>query len=266
MGRYRSRSAPGGRRSIGILDEPKIQKIVDERQQARTNRDFTTADRLRDELYDMGVSIDDLSLTWRGPDRMEGKVSTGEGGKALRREGDWDCASCGLLVFASKDSCFKCGSRRPGGRPAAVSQRREGDWSCQFCGTLVFAQKEQCYKCGAVKEVAKSGLDDGGRYSSRRDREDDDDRGGRRRGRCCDDSADDREQSPPPRRRVRRRVAQRHSDRGRGSRHIEYDDEEDYDEYEEEEEEYYTRRRRRRRRCPSHEEEERYPRRRRRRH
>ena len=29
-----------------------------------------------------------------------------------RRPGDWDCRSCGAMVFGSKNSCFKCGSSK----------------------------------------------------------------------------------------------------------------------------------------------------------
>jgi len=35
----------------------------------------------------------------------------GKGGKP----GDWTCSGCGANVFASKDSCFKCGGARPDG-------------------------------------------------------------------------------------------------------------------------------------------------------
>lgn len=31
------------------------------------------------------------------------------------RPGDWACNSCGSVVFASKDACFKCGAPRPTG-------------------------------------------------------------------------------------------------------------------------------------------------------
>ena len=54
-----------------------IQEMVDERTQCRRNRDFDKADRLRDELKDMGVRIDDTDGeggggSWSGPN--------GEGG------------------------------------------------------------------------------------------------------------------------------------------------------------------------------------------
>eukprot|EP00932_Pfiesteria_piscicida_P012693 SRR837773.24100.p2 GENE.SRR837773.24100~~SRR837773.24100.p2 ORF type:complete len:144 (-),score=43.53 SRR837773.24100:65-496(-) len=37
------------------------------------------------------------------------------GGKGDSRPGDWTCPDCGANVFASKDSCFKCGARKSGG-------------------------------------------------------------------------------------------------------------------------------------------------------
>jgi cold shock CspA family protein len=39
----------------------------------------------------------------------------GGGGKGDSRPGDWTCPDCGANVFASKDSCFKCGGRKSGG-------------------------------------------------------------------------------------------------------------------------------------------------------
>lgn len=44
-----------------------------------------------------------------------GKGGGGGGGKGgqERRPGDWDCPSCGAMVFAAKDSCFKCGTPKP---------------------------------------------------------------------------------------------------------------------------------------------------------
>merc|ERR1719188_485124 len=66
----------------------------------------------------MGVNIDDTDLSWRGPGGMEGRVANGSGGGGggiQRRDGDWDCPSCGKLVVASKDTCFSCGEPKPRG-------------------------------------------------------------------------------------------------------------------------------------------------------
>jgi len=62
-----------------------------------------------------------------------------------RREGDWDCADCGALNFASRETCFQCEKNAKG--PGGGSGQREGDWVCPDCGTLVFASKDSCFKC-----------------------------------------------------------------------------------------------------------------------
>eukprot|EP00929_Paragymnodinium_shiwhaense_P095031 TRINITY_DN5599_c0_g1_i2.p1 TRINITY_DN5599_c0_g1~~TRINITY_DN5599_c0_g1_i2.p1 ORF type:complete len:148 (-),score=39.21 TRINITY_DN5599_c0_g1_i2:161-604(-) len=126
----RSRSRGGG----GGDDEERLQKLVDERQQCRRDRDFSRADKLRDELRDMDVHIDDNALTWKGPKGMSGRVTNvgfgggGGGGSGERREGDWDCPKCNALVFASKDNCFKCGhSKRDDRRSGGSRDRRRRD-------------------------------------------------------------------------------------------------------------------------------------------
>mmetsp|Transcript_94897 Transcript_94897/g.186156 ORF Transcript_94897/g.186156 Transcript_94897/m.186156 type:complete len:168 (-) Transcript_94897:23-526(-) len=117
MGRSRSRSRGG--------DRSRIQRLVDDRQQARKDRDFDRADMIRDELRGMGVNVDDTSLSWRGPGGMEGAVSGGGG--IQRRDGDWDCPQCGKMVFASKDSCFSCGAQKPSsGRGGRCDSRDRG--------------------------------------------------------------------------------------------------------------------------------------------
>mmetsp|Transcript_4788 Transcript_4788/g.8511 ORF Transcript_4788/g.8511 Transcript_4788/m.8511 type:complete len:164 (-) Transcript_4788:87-578(-) len=135
MGRSESRSRSRGR---AAPDEDEIQDKVDERQQARRDRDFGKADRMRDELKDMGVRIDDTDLKWEGPEGMRGYVNNpggrggggggggGKGGGAPeRRDGDWDCPNCGKLVFASKLECFSCGT--PKGRGGDRDRRRRDD-------------------------------------------------------------------------------------------------------------------------------------------
>lgn len=42
---------------------------------------------------------------------------------ARLRPGDWECPGCGLIVFASKDVCFKCGhDKNPGSKVAAKAR------------------------------------------------------------------------------------------------------------------------------------------------
>eukprot|EP00929_Paragymnodinium_shiwhaense_P047437 TRINITY_DN24063_c0_g1_i1.p1 TRINITY_DN24063_c0_g1~~TRINITY_DN24063_c0_g1_i1.p1 ORF type:complete len:160 (-),score=13.85 TRINITY_DN24063_c0_g1_i1:307-786(-) len=49
------------------------------------------------------------------------------GGKSGGKPGDWDCPECGVMVFASKDACFKCGARKSsGGRRGSDRDRSRG--------------------------------------------------------------------------------------------------------------------------------------------
>ena len=138
-GRRRDRSRSGGRGGRGGGSgggSSKFQEMVDERTQCRRNRDFDKADRLRDELKDMGVRIDDTENSWTGPNGESGSTNGNGGGKGggggggygggdsyggggkgggERRDGDWDCPKCGKMVFASKDECFSCGEPKPSG-------------------------------------------------------------------------------------------------------------------------------------------------------
>ncbi|CAE7483604.1 cysS [Symbiodinium natans] len=114
MGRGRSDSRSRSRGREGDAD--RIQDMVDERQAARRDRDFDKADRMREELKDMGVRIDDTQLTWNAPGGLRGVVNNPGGkGPIERRDGDWNCPNCGKLVFAAKDTCFSCGETRPSG-------------------------------------------------------------------------------------------------------------------------------------------------------
>mmetsp|Transcript_26213 Transcript_26213/g.60515 ORF Transcript_26213/g.60515 Transcript_26213/m.60515 type:complete len:215 (-) Transcript_26213:41-685(-) len=127
----RSRSHDRGGRGGASLDFNHVQKLVDERQSCRRERDFTRADRLRDELRDMGIQVDDNMLTWRGPKGMDGKVSVGGGGGGgggpggvQRRDGDWDCPKCGTMNFANRQECFKCNAPKENGRGGGGGRRR----------------------------------------------------------------------------------------------------------------------------------------------
>ena len=57
--------------------EASIQLIVDQRQAARSNRDYAVADRLRNELQVLGVRVNDRYLTWEGPEGMRGSFAEG---------------------------------------------------------------------------------------------------------------------------------------------------------------------------------------------
>jgi len=101
-----------------------------------------------------------------------------------RRDGDWDCPSCGAMVFASKRNCFKCGSdkngaqgyggggggggggvgggrdrgvRGGGGGGGGMGNRRDGDWTCPSCNANCFASKTECFRCDTPNPNPNSG-------------------------------------------------------------------------------------------------------------
>ncbi|OEL21405.1 hypothetical protein BAE44_0017577 [Dichanthelium oligosanthes] len=88
------------------------------------------------------------------------------------RPGDWYC-SCGYHNFASRSSCFKCGTivrDFPAGQGAAGAEGdfacgrdsaavragwKAGDWICTRPGCNVhnFASRTECYRCNAPREA-----------------------------------------------------------------------------------------------------------------
>eukprot|EP00440_Ansanella_granifera_P009509 gb/GFBE01010304.1/.p1 GENE.gb/GFBE01010304.1/~~gb/GFBE01010304.1/.p1 ORF type:complete len:402 (+),score=106.71 gb/GFBE01010304.1/:1-1206(+) len=80
-----------------------------------------------------------------------------------RRDGDWDCPDCGELVFAYRDSCFKCsagaGSSKGRSKGSKGKERREGDWDCPECGAHNYNKRDTCFKCDAAKD-AGGGVED----------------------------------------------------------------------------------------------------------
>eukprot|EP00420_Gonyaulax_spinifera_P022343 CAMPEP_0197901832 /NCGR_PEP_ID=MMETSP1439-20131203/52011_1 /TAXON_ID=66791 /ORGANISM="Gonyaulax spinifera, Strain CCMP409" /LENGTH=323 /DNA_ID=CAMNT_0043522817 /DNA_START=3 /DNA_END=972 /DNA_ORIENTATION=+ len=105
MRRERSRSQGGG-------EEERLQRLVDERQEARRARDYDEADRLRENLRGMGVEVNDSELSWKGPGGLGGLIRNGATMGTTRREGDWDCPNCGSLNFGYRDLCFKCNTQK----------------------------------------------------------------------------------------------------------------------------------------------------------
>lgn len=137
----------------------------------------------------------ELQLPWHMRPENAGKIAgeDGEkgGGKAGGKPGDWVCPGCGSNVFASKDSCFKCGESKPsgggggkgggkdddGGKGGGKDDKggkggkddkggkggKAGDWNCPGCGANVFASKDSCFKCGASKPDGGGGGKGGGK-------------------------------------------------------------------------------------------------------
>ena len=62
----------------------------------------------------------------------------------LANSHDWKC-SCGELVFASKNSCRKCGNINPRKRQHPYDSN---DWKCK-CGEFNFASRKNCRICNA---------------------------------------------------------------------------------------------------------------------
>jgi cysteinyl-tRNA synthetase len=54
-------------KSAGGLDDAAIDALIKERVQARQNKDFTTSDRIRDDLAARGILLEDgpAGTTWR---------------------------------------------------------------------------------------------------------------------------------------------------------------------------------------------------------
>ena len=93
----------------------------------------------------------------------------GKGGDS--RPGDWTCPGCNSNVFASKASCFRCQTPKPGGGggggdygglggkgggggggyAGGKGGARDGDWTCSKCGANVFASKSACFKCNTPR-------------------------------------------------------------------------------------------------------------------
>eukprot|EP01062_Namystynia_karyoxenos_P065601 TRINITY_DN5931_c0_g3_i1.p2 TRINITY_DN5931_c0_g3~~TRINITY_DN5931_c0_g3_i1.p2 ORF type:complete len:158 (+),score=29.03 TRINITY_DN5931_c0_g3_i1:85-558(+) len=122
--RSRSRSRSRRRRRRRSPSRGEIQALVDQRQQARAARDFHTADKMRDELRYIGVTLDDPGCRWRGPKGMEGKYMN-----PMAREGDWPCPKCGFNNFANREDCRQCRANRYGDdrRSRSRDRRRRSD-------------------------------------------------------------------------------------------------------------------------------------------
>lgn len=75
------------------------------------------------------------------------------------RVGDWQCATCSILNFATRDKCHHCTTPREGRESFLAIQpidpRDErvhaGDWQCSRCGDLVYARRKKCSRCKAPR-------------------------------------------------------------------------------------------------------------------
>ncbi|KAK1258980.1 hypothetical protein QJS04_geneDACA005622 [Acorus gramineus] len=97
--------------------------------------------------------------------RAGGGSSFGFSGSDVR-PGDWYCGgNCGVLNFASRSSCFKCGASKEdsavgigaggfGGGGGGRAGWKSGDWICPRldCKEHNFASRMECFRCNAPRE------------------------------------------------------------------------------------------------------------------
>ena len=79
---------------------------------------FAGRDKGNDSDDDLPDGCEQPSTSGAAPTAEEISAAVAAG---TRREGDWDCPSCGRLVFAKKSVCGKCKSARPGGEGGTES-------------------------------------------------------------------------------------------------------------------------------------------------
>jgi len=107
-----------------------------------------------------GGCMKGMSKGSKGGGRDSSPMGQKGGGRREVREGDWECPSCGDLVFSYRGSCNKCDTPKPSserqsskqeGRSGRQQQAKPGDWNCPGCGDLVFASKKECSLCRTPK-------------------------------------------------------------------------------------------------------------------
>eukprot|EP00755_Sulcionema_specki_P003303 Sspe_Gene.120026::Locus_117640_Transcript_1_1_Confidence_1.000_Length_469::g.120026::m.120026 len=109
-----------------------IQKLCDERQRARIIKDYDSADRLREQLVQLGVVLHDETHEWkhpsgmsgsylppdewgRGKDGPKGLASIPKSANHVPTEGDWTCGRCHNVNWGHRTRCNRCGQARPSG-------------------------------------------------------------------------------------------------------------------------------------------------------
>mmetsp|Transcript_78857 Transcript_78857/g.92168 ORF Transcript_78857/g.92168 Transcript_78857/m.92168 type:complete len:569 (-) Transcript_78857:45-1751(-) len=90
------------------------------------------------------------------------------------KKADWSCPSCHMLNFASRSTCFKCDTEKPGTSKSAASgwgdemtadsisnssRAPQGDttWLCTSCGTSNFRTRTTCWQCNKEASSAQRG-------------------------------------------------------------------------------------------------------------
>eukprot|EP01062_Namystynia_karyoxenos_P076339 TRINITY_DN7474_c1_g3_i1.p3 TRINITY_DN7474_c1_g3~~TRINITY_DN7474_c1_g3_i1.p3 ORF type:complete len:336 (+),score=112.49 TRINITY_DN7474_c1_g3_i1:87-1094(+) len=131
---------------------PISQKLQD-RQDARREKDYTKADQIREELQAEGVQFDDDTRTWE-----DSEGTCGGWGRDLLYRGTWTTDSVPDFVQAIPRG-GKGGGKGGGGGGGA----RAGDWTCS-CGFNNYASRSECKSCGSAKQegAATEGATGGG--------------------------------------------------------------------------------------------------------
>jgi len=70
----------GGGMGGGPLNEQQINALIQQREQARAMKDWTTGDRIRDQLRQSGIDIFDREKYWRARDGRQGMIGNVGGG------------------------------------------------------------------------------------------------------------------------------------------------------------------------------------------
>ena len=70
----------GGGMGGGPLNEQQTNALIQQREQARAMKDWTTGDRIRDQLRQSGIDIFDREKYWRARDGRQGMIGNVGGG------------------------------------------------------------------------------------------------------------------------------------------------------------------------------------------
>eukprot|EP01048_Picozoa_sp_COSAG05_P014640 COSAG05_NODE_1678_length_4291_cov_649.414122_3_plen_81_part_00 len=65
--------------SICEVSNEEIEELVGQREQHRANKDWASADRVRDDLRARGVDVFDKERTWKTTDGRQGRIGIGGG-------------------------------------------------------------------------------------------------------------------------------------------------------------------------------------------
>eukprot|EP00927_Polykrikos_kofoidii_P024394 TRINITY_DN22196_c0_g2_i2.p1 TRINITY_DN22196_c0_g2~~TRINITY_DN22196_c0_g2_i2.p1 ORF type:complete len:1021 (+),score=165.45 TRINITY_DN22196_c0_g2_i2:183-3245(+) len=108
-----------------------------------------------------------IPAAFRAPPPANGTLGSsggfgGKGGPPLSKPGDWQCPSCGDLVFARNANCRRCGGARPSAEPQGACAgmpwfAERGDWKCPGCGDLQFKRNANCRRCNMLRPAEDSG-------------------------------------------------------------------------------------------------------------